>query len=130
MPSFIYAERQFLVEYFNPFDKRGIERIQGIGSTDEEIVQLKVHYKNLGDGLGEVVNEQRAYDTLLSILKRIDIDRKTHVSNKREIGLIIDGETVPVLVLGDQDPLTIDPTQPNEAQLLHHGAKRTSSGGY
>ena len=84
---------------------------------------MKVHYKNLGDGLGEVVNEQRAYDTLLSILKRIDIDRKTHVIQQTEIGLIIDGETVPVLVLGDQDPLTIDPTQPNEAQLLHHGAK-------
>ncbi|MCL4200211.1 GNAT family N-acetyltransferase [Patescibacteria group bacterium] len=66
------ADAIFIVNYLNPFDKRGIDRLRGIGATEVEIEALKKYYLQSGPGTGEVVDDDSAYAAILDILKRVN----------------------------------------------------------
>ncbi|MBI5018688.1 hypothetical protein HZB58_00255, partial [Candidatus Gottesmanbacteria bacterium] len=86
------ADGQFLLNYLNPFDKRGIERLYATGATETEIVELKVHYRETEPGAGIPINENAAHATLIRILNRINRDTSWFVRMWQSAVSLLRGE--------------------------------------
>lgn len=67
----VAADEKYIVDYENPYDKRGIDRLHNLGATELEIAELKKYYEETEPGYGKVTDATKAYETLVKIITRV-----------------------------------------------------------
>ncbi|MBP6994234.1 hypothetical protein KBB12_03255, partial [Candidatus Woesebacteria bacterium] len=96
----VTADEKYIVDYENPYDKRGIDRLHNLGATEAEITELKQYYRETDPGYGEVTDAKKAYETLVKIITRVK-----NFPN----GVRVFESSIPLLTLSPQGTQTQEP---------------------